>query len=341
MFIKSIRCTFLIVLLYGGGLFAQAKPTAPVFEVSATQFLLGTQVEIIALGKSVQAAKKACYFAFREMERIENILSSHRDDSEIGKLNASAAERPVRVSAETFAILQRALDYSRQFHGQFDISIGPISVLWGFNEDRDIRLPDPDTLRQKLALVDYRQILLNPADTTVRFLKPGMRVDLGGIAKGYAIDRAAAMLRQHGIHQFLINAGGDIYASGLKADGRKWRIGIKHPRQLSELLATFDLTDFAVATSGDYERYAIIDGKRYHHILDPRTGYPAADYRSVTVLAPSAEAADVWATYLFILGWPQYKKLQPPPVLALFVDDSGTVYYDLAWKQKYGLQLIE
>ncbi len=341
MSIKTVGYFFLLGLLTGSGLLAQDKPTAPLFEVTATKYLLGTQVDIIAVGESVQSAKQACYFAFREMERIERILSSHREDSEIGRINKQAGLQPVPVSPETFAILQRALNYSRRFQGLFDISIGTVLHLWGFNEDRDIRLPPPDSLRQRLALVNYRYIRLNPQDTTVALLKPGMRIDLGGIAKGYAIDRAAATMRRHGIRRFLINAGGDIYAAGRKANGQPWRIGIKHPRELNSLLATFELSDYAVATSGDYERYAILNGRRYHHILDPRTGYPASGYRSVTVLARTAEAADVWATYLFILGRAGYKKAHPLPVTALFVDQRGRVEYDPVWREKYRLQLVQ
>ncbi len=333
-------CIYLLLTAWPAALLPQRQ--APLFQVSATKYLLGTQVDIIALGQDIRAAKTACYFAFREMERIEALLSSHRPDSEISRINRQAAHRPVHVSQETFAILQRALEYSRRFGGLFDVTIGPLTTLWGFNEDRDIRVPDSTAVARLLPLVNFRNLQLDPADTSVRFARPGMRIDLGGIAKGYAIDRAAATLKAHGISRFLINAGGDIFASGRKAEGQKWRIGIKHPRRPGELLAAFELSDSAVATSGDYERFVILDGLRYHHILDPRTGYPARSDQSVTVIAATAEEADAAATALFIRGW------QPPSssnsfhaLQALFLDAGGSLHIPSSWFTRYRLRRFE
>ena len=329
------------LLLSGqGSLNAQGAKTA--FEISATKFLLGTQVDITVFTGDVQAGREACYAAFKEIERVERRLSSHLETSEIAAINREAALRPVRVSGETFSILTRALKYSRTFNGLFDVTIGPLSREWGFNGSDAIQPPDSLRIQALLRLVNYRNMLLNHADSTVFFAQKGMRIDLGGIAKGYAIDRAAKILKDRGIGSFLINAGGDIYASGRKPDGSKWIIGIKHPRKPQALLAAFELSDFAVATSGDYERFVIVRGKRYHHILDPRTGYPATGSQSATVLAPTAEKADVLATYLFILGFSAFQDAFPHPAPpALLVDASGKVYYSPELKKGYHLRFFE
>ena len=320
---------------------ASGRKDAPVFEVSATKFLLGTKVDITVLHSEVRGAQAACYAAFKEMERVESVLSSHKPDSEISRINSAAGSHPVKVSAETFAILARAVAYSSRLAGRFDVTIGPVSELWGFNGDRDVALPQPERLRALLKLVDFRNLALNEADSTAYLRVKGMRLDLGGIAKGYAIDRAATVLRAHGLQDFLINAGGDIYASGTKPEGQKWRVGVQHPRRPRALLATFEVSDMAVATSGDYERFVEIDGVRYHHILDPETGYPATQCQSVTVFAPTAEEADVWATYCFIVGFEAYQQgphrsIHP----ALFVNASGRVRLTPELKNLYRLRLL-
>ncbi len=320
---------------------ASGRKDAPVFEVSATKFLLGTKVDITVLHSEVRGAQAACYAAFKEMERVESVLSAHKPDSEISRINSAAGRHPVKVSAETFAILARAVSYSSRLEGRFDVTIGPVSELWGFNGDRDVALPQPERLQALLKLVDFRNLTLSEADSTAYLRVKGMRLDLGGIAKGYAIDRAATVLRAHGLQDFLINAGGDIYASGTKPEGQKWRVGVQHPRRPRALLATLEVSDMAVATSGDYERFVEIDGVRYHHILDPETGYPATQCQSVTVFAPTAEEADVWATYCFIVGFEAYqhgphRSTHP----ALFVNASGRVRFTPELKKLYRLRLL-
>lgn len=311
------------------------------FRVNASKFLMGTEVEVIALYPSVSECRNHLFAAFREIERVEALLSSHRDDSDISRINRNAGGRPVKISGETLAILKRAQGYAAKLDGLFDVTVGPVIEAWGFNTDREIAIPSKAVLAQSLALVDYRRLRLNSADTTAALHTPGMRIDLGGIAKGYAIDRAKAVLEERGVMSFLINAGGDIYARGVKEGGKLWTVGIKHPRRLTELLAVFKLRDFAVATSGDYERYADIDGKRYHHIINPKTGYPADLCQSVTVLAPTAEEADVWATYLFIIGPDTFKSRFPrPPHEVLFVDANGRVHFDERLRTLRGLEFL-
>ena len=272
------------------------------YEVSVSKFLMGTSVETTARHSDINACRQALFLAYREMERVESLLSFHNPESEISKINNQAGVKPVAVSAESYDIIDRAKGHARELDGLFDVSIGAISERWGFNHDRETTLPDPEEIATLRLLVDFQQIILDPGDTTVFLRSPGMKIDLGGIAKGYAIDRGVAILRENGVQHFFLNAGGDIHVSGMREAGTSWRVGIRHPRKPDDLIASFDLRDYAVATSGDYERFKVFDGKRYHHILDPRTGYPGTRCQSVTVLAQTAEEADVLATYLFLEG---------------------------------------
>lgn len=333
--LKRAICTVLLCC----GVIAAQETTPKVFEVSATKNLMGTEVDILAMHGNVSSCKIALYHAFREIERIEQLVSEHISTSEVALINAHAGESPVKVSYETLSLIKRAIGYAQTFDGAFDITIGPISSLWGFSSDHPVALPSPDSIKALLPLINYKKISLNESDTTVALLEKGMLLDLGGVAKGYAVDRAVMILKQNGVDNFLLKAGGDMFCSGFKAATQKWRIGIKHPRQPEALLAKFEIDNFAVSTSGDYERCAMIDGKRYHHIFDPQTGYPAEKSQSVTVLAPSAEVADAWSTYLFILGYEKYKCISTPaPGACLFVDASGKVNYDEALLLSYHLQ---
>ncbi len=330
------------ILLYCPFLLRAQTEEARLFEVSATKYLMGTQVDMLAQHESIQSCKRAFYEAFREIDRIENLLSAQRETSELARINQYAGRSPVKVSWETLAIIKRAVAYGKKFNGHFDISIGPISYLWGFGWEKKIVVPERSRIATLLPLVGYGKISINERDTTIAFARDGMKLDLGGIAKGYAIDCAARILRQQGIKNFLLNADGDIYAAGHKSDNQKWHVGIQHPRGKQALIASFELSDFAVATSGDYERFIEVDSKRYHHIFDPRTGYPAPLTQSMSVLAPTAEEADAWATYLFIIGFEGYQKISSPQtVLALFVDMNDKIHWDAIWEKNYLLRFLD
>ncbi len=318
--------------------FAQADQF---YNVKVSKFLMGTTVETDVQGPDIIACKKALFLAYQEMERVENLLSFHKPASEISKINRAAGTVPVKVSEETFAMVKRAKAYSQKFDGLFDVTIGAISQLWGFNDDKDINIPADSTLARLLPMVNYRWIDLNDRDTTVYLSKKGMKIDLGGIAKGYAIDRGVFVLKENHINQFFLNAGGDIYTSGKKDGQSNWRVGVKHPRQLDRLIAKFELSDYAVATSGDYERYAIIDGKRYHHILDPRNGFPSKECQSVTVLAPTAEEADATATYLFVLGFAHLNAIHSADRPFLIVDGNGEIHDSDSFDATLHLEILE
>ncbi len=310
------------------------------YKVSVTKYLMGTTVETTARSSDIDYCKKALLSAYEEMQRVENVLSCQKDSSEISAVNRAAGIHPVKVSYETMAMMQRAKAYCGKYHGVFDVTIGPLSSLWGFSEDKEIVLPDSNEIKQLVKLVNYKDIDIDEKDTTVFLKKKGMSIDLGGIAKGYAIDRGSAVLRKMGITDFILNAGGDIYVSGTKDKNTEWKLGIKHPRYTNDLAAEFDLKDYSVATSGDYERFKIINGVRYHHILNPATGYPGRLSESSTVLAPTAEEADATATYVFLLGWQKALEDKGLNYPILIVASDGSVHYNKAFERNYNLEVI-
>jgi thiamine biosynthesis lipoprotein len=302
---------------------------------------MGTTVETTVRSTDINYCKKVLLAAYEEMQRVENLLSYQKDSSEISSINRAAGFHKVKVSFETLEMLKRAKAYSEKYKGIFDVTIGPLTDLWGFSKDKEIILPPQKTIKKLTHLVNIDNLEINENDSTVFLRKKGMLIDLGGIAKGYAIDRGSVVLKSMGITNFILNAGGDIYVSGTKDNQTLWKVGIKHPRNSNELIADFDLKDYAVATSGDYERFKIINGKRYHHILDPKTGYPGTLSESSTILAPTAEEADALATYAFLLGWK--KALDEKYIILpfLIVSTDGKIHCNRIFSEEYNLQIIK
>ncbi len=328
----------LVYVLFSASMRAQDDTT--MYKVSVTKYLMGTTVETTARSTDINFCKKALLAAYEEMQRVENLLSCEKDSSEISAINKAAGFQPVKVSYETLEMLKRSKVYCKKYKGVFDVTIGPLSDLWGFSEDKEIVLPEDKTIKKLAKLVNYNDMIINENDTTVFLKKKGMSIDLGGIAKGYAIDRGSAVLKEMGITNFILNAGGDIYVSGTKDNETQWKIGIKHPRNTNDLVAEFDLKDYAVATSGDYERFKIINGIRYHHILDPRTGYSGRLSESSTILAPTAEEADATATYVFLLGWKKTLSDKDLNYPFLIVASDGSVHYNKVFEKNYNLELV-
>lgn len=339
MNITLYKYLLLIILFLCTNLLA-AQDDSTMYKVSVTKYLMGTTVETTARCTDINYCKKALLAAYVEMQRVEDLLSCEKDSSEISKINRGAGINPVKVSYETLEMLKRSDLYSKKFNGLFDVTIGPLSNLWGFSADMEIVLPPNSTIKKLQKLVNYKDIVINEHDTTVFLKHRGMSLDLGGIAKGYAIDRGAAVLKNMDITNFILNAGGDIYVSGTKDKETPWKVGIKHPRNTNDLIAEFDLKNYAVATSGDYERFKIINGKRYHHILDPRTGYSGTLSESTTILAPTAEEADATATYIFLLGWQKTLSEKDINYPLLIVSSDGTIHYNQVFAIKYNLELI-
>ncbi len=240
--------------------------------------------------------------AFREFGRLERLMSVWREDSDLSRVNRAAGDRPVPVSSEVREALAVARQISDWTGGKFDVTFGALSDLWRFDQDQDSSVPDPDQVRRRLPLIDYRRLLVDDRAGTAFLARAGMRAHLGGIGKGYAIDRAVRILRDRGLADFMIQAGGDLYVAGRRGD-RPWRLGIKDPRGPGgQSFASVELTDSTFSTSGDYERFFIKDGRRYHHILDADTGEPARGCRSVTIAAPRAVLADGLSTGVFAMG---------------------------------------
>lgn len=256
-----------------------------------TQVMMGTFIEVISPDKN------AAGIVFSEIKRVENLLSRYKEDSEIARLNKSGK---LRVSPDTFYILEQAKAFWQASGGAFDITVGPLADLWGFT-DKKYHLPKKEEIRKALILVGSDKIIFNVEDNVVKFRLPGMKIDLGAIAKGYAVDCAARKLKEQGMRSCLINAGGQIYCLGDKF-GRPWRVAVRSPRG-KDFIDYLELKDQSVATSGDYEQYFIKGNKRYAHILNPMNGYPAnSGIVSVTVIAPSGLTADCLATSIFVLG---------------------------------------
>lgn len=264
------------------------------------RLLMGTLVEISVVERDEDEVAAAIDDAFAEMKRIEGLMSRWIAESEVSKINGLAAIRPTRVSPEVLKVIRRAGEISKASGGYFDISIGGLLDLWGFEGDGG-RVPGKNEVDEALCSVGYKGIHVDVTASSVELRRKGMRIDLGGIAKGYAVDRAFEVLASRGYGNLIVNAGGDMRVGGKKPKG-PWIIGIQDPRDRSRMLATLDASDVCVATSGDYERYFTVEGKRYHHLLDPFTGFPARGCRSVTILAKDALSADALATAVFVMG---------------------------------------
>lgn len=300
-----------------------------------TKSLMDTFVTVTVVSDSAEKAEAAIEKAFSTMERFGRLVDFYSETSDVAEINRNSGMAPVRVSPETLEVIEKAAFVAAKSGGAFDPTIGPVVKLWDFN--KKIR-PSEDDIKSKLDLVDYRNIMIDRQNSTVLLKKRGMMLDPGGIAKGYAADLAVKTLRDQGIKSGLVAAAGDIRTFGTRPDGNPWNIGIKNPRPGSgsdEILATIKLGDKAVSTSGDYERYFMLDGQRYHHILDPRTGYPARGCRSVTVITDRGVFADAFSTAVFVLGPEKGLRLaEDEEMQTLIVDDNGRVITTPGLKDK-------
>lgn len=276
-------------------------------------------------------SKAAAYFqlAVAEVKRIEALLTTFSDDSYTNRINAAAGMHPVQVPPEVFQLITRAQKISRLTQGAFDLSYGGLDKrFWNF--DRQMAtLPTPSQALESIRLIDYRKILLDERDSTVFLSEKGMRIGFGGIGKGYAADRVRLLLQAQGVRSGIVNASGDLCAWGNQPDGRCWTVGLADPDHRQRHIALMPLREMAVATSGDYEKFAMIAGKRYAHTIDPRTGYPVHGIRSVTVMAPTAELADAFTTPVMVLGVRLGLQLidQIRGMGCLIVDEQGHSHY--------------
>jgi len=259
---------------------------------------MGTRVEIQVQADSEAAAAPLLAAGMAEFDRIESWMSTYRDDSEISRVNRLAAREPVRVSAELYGIVARSLELSELSDGAFDITFDSVGRLYDFRSG--VR-PDAEEIRRSLPDINYRHVVLDPAASTIRFTREGTRINLGGIGKGYACEQVAALLRKAGVTSGRVNAGGDTRLIGNR-EGRPWMVGIRDPDDGGRWVTRLALSDEAISTAGDYERFFDEDGVRYHHIIDPGTGDSARGVRSVTVIGPDATLTDGLDNAVFILG---------------------------------------
>jgi len=292
-----------------------------------SRIAMDTVVSVSVVARSADKARMAFERVFDEIDRIGANVNFYSDKSEINSVNMNAGLKAVKVSDETREIVNQALKVSEMTGGAFDITTGAVTVLWDFKTKL---MPEDKELRKRAKLVSYKSVVVDDEKGTVFLKRKGMMIDLGGIAKGFAADRAVDALRSIGIKAALVSVAGDIRAYGVKPSGQPWRVGIQDPRPAdpsNNVMAALALNDRAISTSGDYQRYFEVEGVRYHHLLDPASGMPARGCRSVTVIAESGAMADPVATAVFVLGPEKgLALLQKIGLEGLVVEETGKVH---------------
>jgi thiamine biosynthesis lipoprotein len=287
--------------------------------------IMGTRIVVEVWADDAAQANAGIDAVIAEMERIDRDMSTYKPTSEVSRVNATAAQGPVVISEELFDLLTTALEYSRITHGAFDITYASVGFMYDF---RSHIKPTQAEIDAALPAVNYRHVILDPAKRTVFFSQPGVRIDLGGIGKGHAVDRGIAILQGMGFAHALVTAGGDSRMVGDRF-GKPWIVGIRHPDDAKRVIAKIPLVDTAISTSGDYERYFDEGDVRYHHIIDPRTGHSASKVRSATILAPTATRTDGLSKTAFVLGPEEAMKIYNSldDVDAIVVSLDGEVLY--------------
>jgi thiamine biosynthesis lipoprotein len=269
---------------------------------------MGTFARVVCISADADTARKAIEAAFEQLDIIEDLMSGHKEDSQISRINRDAYKSPVKVSSTTFEVLQKAVEYSRLSNGAFDVTVGPLEELWHSAAEVNSTPADIE-LAGARAKVGYEKLILDANEMTVRFVVDGMKLDVGGIAKGYAIDAAVYAMQRCGALGGMVDVGGDIRCFGAPPKGNDtWRIGLQDPTETETVvgagryLLVLKLIDSAVATSGDYRRFVLVEGKKQSHILDTKTGYGSGKLSSVTIICPKAVDADALATAVSVMG---------------------------------------
>lgn len=287
--------------------------------------IMGTRITVELWAADKATGEASIDAVIEEMKRIDRQMSTYKSDSEISRVNAQAGKGAVKVGGELFELLSTALEYSRLTDGAFDITYASVGFMYDFHARQK---PTDQQIKKALPAVNYKHVVLDEKNRTVRFTDPGVRIDLGGIGKGHAVDRSIAILKSRGVEHALVTAGGDSRIIGDRF-GKPWIIGIRHPDDKSKVIAKIPLEDTAISTSGDYERYFDENGQRYHHIIDPRTGRSASKVRSATILAPTATRTDGLSKTAFVLGAEAAMKIynRLDDVDAILVTPDGKVLY--------------
>ena len=290
--------------------------------------LMGNSFQISAVAENEAWAKERIDAAIHEIQRIEKLLTTYSDDSETALINKNAGVEPVAISKEIFNIIERSIRISGITQGAFDITYGSVDKhLWNFDTSMK-SLPDKETAKKMIKLINYRNIILDKEKTTVFLKEKGMRIGFGGIGKGYAAERAKQMMKEMGTESGIVNASGDMTTWGYQPNGKPWTIGIANPNAKQQIFSYMNITNMAIATSGNYEKYIMINGKKYSHTIDPRTGLPVRGIKSVTIISANAEIADAMATPVMIMGIHAGLDLinQMKDIEAIIIDDDDKIY---------------
>jgi FAD:protein FMN transferase len=290
--------------------------------------LMGNRFELSVVSDNAQWAYECIEAAITEISRIEKLLTTYKDDSETNKINTNAGIAPVKVTKEVFDLIERSLKISSLTQGAFDITYGSIDKrLWNFDKQMT-SLPDEKTAKELVRLINYKNVILDKENYTVLLKEKGMRIGFGGIGKGYAAEKAKHLLKELGIQSGIVNAAGDLTTWGVQPNGKPWTIGIADPEAAQHAFSSFNITDIAVATSGNYEKFVVIDGKKYSHTIDPKTGLPVSGIKSVTIINQNAEIADAMATPVTIMGIKIGLDMinQIKGLACIIIDDQNKIY---------------
>ena len=297
-------------------------------EFKRPQKLMGNAFEITVVDENETSANHHIDAAIEEIRRIERLLTTFNEESQTNLINRNAGIQPVKVDSEIFELIERSIRISNITDGYFDISYGGIDKsFWNF--DREMQeLPNPELIKSHLKLVNYQNIILNRAHQTIFLKEEGMRIGFGGIGKGYAAEMAKRILKQRGVVSGIVNASGDLTTWGNQANGKPWTVGIADPDNSKQPFSYMNITDMAVATSGNYEKFVIINGKKYSHTINPKTGMPVSGVKSVTIFCPNAEIADAMATPVSIMGIDAALNLvnQINHLECVIIDDNNKIF---------------
>jgi len=289
---------------------------------------MGNRFEITVVSANAAWADLRINEAIAEIQRIEKLFTTFKEDSQTNQINANAGIEPVKVDREVFDLIERSKRISGITQGAFDISYGSIDKsLWNFDKSMTA-LPDEATAKQLVRLINYRNIILDKENCTVFLKEKGMRIGFGGIGKGYAAERAKYILKQNGVESGIVNAAGDLTVWGNQPNGKAWTIGIVDPDTAHQPFSSLNVTDMAIATSGNYEKYVMIGGKKYSHTIDPKTGYPVTGIKSVTIISPNAEIADAMATPVMVMGISVGLDMinQMKNIACIIIDEQNEIY---------------
>nr|WP_322623204.1 FAD:protein FMN transferase [uncultured Flavobacterium sp.] len=289
--------------------------------------LMGSRFDITIVAKEATEAEAYIDTAIIEITRIENLISEWRSKTQVSEINRNAGIAPVKVDKELLDLTERALYFSKITDGAFDISFAAMDKIWQFDESMT-EIPSAEAVKKSVEKVGYQNIIIDKVNSTIFLKLPGMKIGFGSIGKGYAADKTKELLVSKGVKAGIINASGDMNTWGTQPDGKPWTVGITNPINKNKVFAVFPLKESAIVTSGSYEKYVMINGKRYTHIINPKTGYPVTGVSSVTVMAPSAEMANGFSTSIMVLGKDVGLNLieQFPQLRCVIVTDNGEVF---------------